>query len=281
MTQCKSLAGLPRASDLSLVALDLDGTVMDPYGKAPISRRCLDSVARLQETGLPVTFVTGRTEDYALPIARAFGITTPLVTYNGGRLFSPTEERAIYQAAIPAGRVDEILHWLDGLSDVVAVYWAGTQGLHLVQNRCSGEPATDDYLFGTPRQIVGPFLAGRDPEHTLSKVIVVTRQTQEGQVAAMFGHDVQAVRTHPDLFEILPAGINKGSGVARLCQLLNIEPSRVLAMGDQENDISTFQTVGYSVAMGDSPEHVKQAARWTTGDFADEGCAQALEALLA
>lgn len=271
--------GFPKLADLSLVALDLDGTVMDPYGKAPISQRCLSVVARLQEAGLPVTFVTGRTEDYASPIAHTFGITTPLVTYNGGRLYSPTEKRAIYEAAIPAGRVDELLRWLDGLTDVVAVYWASAQGLRLVQNRCSGNPASDDYLFGTPREIVGPFVAGRDPSHTLSKVIVATREPREGQVGAVFGHDVQAVRTHPDLFEILPAGISKGSGVARLCQLLEVDPARVLAVGDQANDVATFETVGYSVAMGDAPEPVKAAARWITGDFDDDGCAQALEAL--
>lgn len=273
--------GFPRVDDLSLVALDLDGTVMDPYGKAPISQRCLNAVARLQHAGLPVTFVTGRTEDYALPIAEAFGITTPLVTYNGGRLYSPRERRALYQAAIPASRVEELLRWLDGLTDVVAVYWSTPQGLRLTQNRCSGDPANDDYLFGTPRELVGEFLVGSDPTHTLSKVIVATRESREGHVGPAFGHEVQAVRTHPDLFEILPGGISKGSGVARLCQLLEIEPSRVLAVGDQENDISTFQTVGFGVAMGDSPDHVKAAARWVTGDFVEEGCAQALEALLA
>ena len=275
-----SLCDLPRLGDLSLVALDLDGTVMCPYGKTPLSQRCLDAVASLQQAGLPVTFVTGRTEDYALPIARRFGVTRPLVTYNGGRLYCPIQDRPLYQAAIPAERVEELLAWLDGLSDVVAVYWDTEQGLHLVQNRCSGDRAADDYLFGTPREIVGPFLAGRQTEHTLSKVIVVTRDPMEAELGTRFGQDVQAVRTHPDLFEILPGGFSKGSGVSRLCALLDIDPARVLAVGDQQNDVATFEVVGYSVAMGDAPDLVKAAAGWTTADFAEEGCAQVLEAIL-
>jgi Cof subfamily protein (haloacid dehalogenase superfamily) len=275
-----TLSGLPNRSQLSLVALDLDGTVLCPYGKAPLSQRCLSAVQRLQQAGLPVTFVTGRTEDYALPIAQTFGIRTPLVTYNGGRLYCPSERRPLYQAAIPTHRVAELLNWLDGLSDVVAVYWESEQGLRLVQNRCSGDRAADDYLFGTPRQIVGPFLAGQREGDSLSKVIVVTQQPMESDLSARFGSDVQVVRTHPDLFEILPGGISKGTGVARLCQMLGVEPERVLAVGDQENDVATFGVVGHPVAMGDAPDSVKAAARWTTGAFAEEGCAQVLEALL-
>lgn len=274
------MVGLPTVSDLSLVALDLDGTVMCPYGKAPLSQRCLRAVERLQAAGLPVTFVTGRTEDYALPIADRFAITTPLVTYNGGRLYSPTERRTLYQAAISEARSGDLMDWLDGRSEVVAVYWGSPEGLRLVQNRCSGDPATDDYLFGTPRAIVGSLVSDRSADHSLSKVIVVTREPIEHEVAVLFGDDVQAVRTHPDLFEILPAGVSKGSGVLRLCHLLGVPPARVLAIGDQENDISSFQAVGYSIAMGDAPDAVKAAANWTTADFDQEGCAQALEGLL-
>lgn len=275
-----TLKGLPTLHDLSLVALDLDGTVLCPYGQSPISQRCLKAVDQLQKAGLPVTFVTGRTEDYACPIAQKFGVVTPLVTYNGGRLYSPVQKRTLFQAAIPENHVAELLSWLDGLSDVVAVYWATANGLRLLQNRCSGNQATDDYLFGTPREIVGPFLAGRQDEETLSKVIVVTRQGMEGELESRFGAGIQAIRSHPDLFEILPAGIDKGAGVVRLCQLLNVDPARVLAVGDQENDVSTFRAVGYAVAMGDAPDSVKAAAGWTTADFAQEGCAQVLEALL-
>lgn len=275
-----TLSNLPKAKELQLVALDLDGTVMCPYGKAPISQRCLDAVAALQASGLPVTFVTGRTEDYAAPIAHRFGVTTPLVTYNGGRIYSPSEQRTLYQATVAESKVEELLAWLDALEDVVAVYWGSSQGLKLVQNRCSGEPAKDDYLFGTPRHLVGRLTNSRAPDDTLSKVIVVTREPMEQTLEQRFGTDIQAVRTHPELFEILPGGVNKGSGVARLCRLLGIDPLHVLAVGDQDNDVATFRTVGHSVAMGDAPDSVKAAATWTTADFSEDGCAQVLEALL-
>lgn len=274
------LNGLPSYRQLALVALDLDGTLMCPYGKTPISERRLEAVSRLQQVGLPVTFVTGRTEDYALPIAQKFGITTPMVTYNGGRVFCPVQKRTLYQASIEDSVARPLLKWLDTRDDVVAVYFGTENGLRLVQNRPSGSDSTDDYLFGTPREIVGSLTSTWEPGMTFSKAIVVTRANHEDDLISQFGSNIQVVRTHPDLFEILPGGVSKGSGLSHLCQLLGIDADLVLAVGDQENDVSTFETVGYSVAMGDAPLHVQQAARWVTADFEQEGCAQVLEALL-
>lgn len=274
------LSGLPRAEQLSLVALDLDGTLMCPYGLTPVSQRRLEAVSALQRAGLPVTFVTGRTEDYARPIAEKFGVTTPLVTYNGGRITCPTQHTILYQASVAKPVVPQLLEWLDQSAHVVALYLATPQGLRLVQNRSSGNEASDDYLFGTPREIVGPFSPLWNETLDYSKAIVLTRENQSAELVSLFADEVQVVRTHPDLYEILPGGVNKGSGVLRLCQHLGVDPARVLTIGDQENDIATFEAVGYSVAMGDSPEHVKQAARWVTADFEHEGCALVLEALL-
>ncbi len=275
-----NLTGLPHARELGLVALDLDGTLMCPFGQTPITERRLAAVAALQAAGIPVTFVTGRTEDYARPIAERFGVTTPLVTYNGGRLYCPVEKRALYQASIDAAEVPSLLRWLEQRADVVAVYLGTESGLRLVQNRSSGNEATDDYLFGTPREVVGAFSPLWSEPMSFSKAIVVTRDNHEAELVSNFGDRIQVVRTHPDLFEILPGGVSKGSGVARLCEHLGVEPSKVLAIGDQENDVSTFQTVGYSVAMGDAPETVKASARWVTADFEQEGCAMVLESLL-
>lgn len=275
-----NLSGLPHARELSLVALDLDGTLMCPFGQTPVTERRLAAVAALRAAGVPVTFVTGRTEDYARPIAERFGVVAPLVTYNGGRLYCPVEKRILHQAGVNPAEVPSLLRWLDERADVVAVYLGTEKGLRLVQNRSSGNEATDDYLFGTPREVVGPFSPLWSEPMSFSKAIVVTRDNHEAELAAGFGDRIQVVRTHPDLFEILPGGVSKGSGVARLCEHLGIEPAKVLAVGDQENDISTFQTVGYSVAMGDAPKAVKASARWVTANFEQEGCAMVLESLL-
>ncbi len=278
------LENFPSRNELSLIALDLDGTLLCPHGTTPVSKRCMSAVSRLQDQGTPVTFVTGRTEDYAQRYAELFGIVTPMVTYNGGRIVCPETQAILYQAAIERENIPALLEWLDQRSEVVAAYLSTTDGLKLIQNRCSGNPVQDDHLFGTPRHLVENF---RDAWSEipmggflgLSKVIVLTEQPLERQLRRQFESELQVVRTHPALFEILPAGVSKGSGILRLCLELGFDPKTVLAIGDQENDISTFENVGHSVAMGDAPSAVRDAATWVTQSFLEDGCAHVLEIL--
>lgn len=274
------MTNYPKREDLKLVALDLDGTVICSVGQSPISARTRDAVKALQASGLPVTFVTGRTEDYAAPIAREFEIDLPLVTYNGARLYSPKESRTLFAAKLESELASGLCDWLQTDDEVIACYLSRDEALHLVQSRCSGRPSHDDHLFGTPRHMVESVATEIGKGDFVSKIIVSTQRPLADEIREKFGPVVQAVRTHPELVEILPLGVSKGAGVLRLCEHLNIPASQVLAIGDQENDISTFEVCGFSVAMGDAPQNVRDAAHHVTADFAQDGCAQALERLL-
>ena len=58
-------------------------------------------------------------------------------------------------------------------------------------------------------------------------------------------------------------------------------PEAIVAIGDNQNDISMFEAVGLSIAMGNAADTVKAAATRVTGDNVSDGVAQAIERLLA
>jgi hypothetical protein len=60
--------------------------------------------------------------------------------------------------------------------------------------------------------------------------------------------------------EVLPPGISKGTGLVWLCEWLGIPLERVVAVGDQESDVSMFERVGLGVAMAHAPEIVRRKA---------------------
>ena len=76
-------------------------------------------------------------------------------------------------------------------------------------------------------------------------------------------------------------GNDKGEGIRRLCQLLQIDPQRVLAIGDNDNDIPMLKTVGYGVAMGNATPGAKAVAKWVAPSVEEDGAAVALESALA
>ena len=51
-------------------------------------------------------------------------------------------------------------------------------------------------------------------------------------------------------------------------------------MGDSETDVEMFKVAGASVAMGQSPVEVREAATWTTSTNTDDGVGRAIEHLL-
>lgn len=77
--------------------------------------------------------------------------------------------------------------------------------------------------------------------------------------------------------DILGDNTNKGSGIKRFCQLLQISPIDTIGIGDDLNDLKMFAACNYNVAMGNALEQVKVAADYITLDNDHEGLAVFIE----
>ena len=81
--------------------------------------------------------------------------------------------------------------------------------------------------------------------------------------------------------EITPQGADKGAALARLCRILEIDRSEVIAFGDNHNDLTMLEWAGRGVAMGNAEPEVKQVADEVTATNGEFGVALVLEELLA
>lgn len=57
---------------------------------------------------------------------------------------------------------------------------------------------------------------------------------------------------------ITPKGLNKGVGLKKALELINVDPKHVIAIGDGGNDLPLFEVVGFSVAVKNAPDFVKE-----------------------
>ncbi len=64
----------------------------------------------------------------------------------------------------------------------------------------------------------------------------------------------------PHLYEINPQDVNKGKGVKVIVDYLKLDPKKLVAFGDGENDIEMFKMMKYSVAMKKSASELKKYA---------------------
>ncbi len=85
-----------------------------------------------------------------------------------------------------------------------------------------------------------------------------------------------SVLSQPYVYEILPKGNNKGTGLKKLAKKLGIKQEEIMAIGDGNNDIEMFEYANYSVAMENGTELAKKAAKYQTDSNENDGVAKAI-----
>ena len=80
--------------------------------------------------------------------------------------------------------------------------------------------------------------------------------------------------------EVSPAGVNKGTGLQGLAQILGVPMGATVAVGDSDNDLPMLRVCGLGVAMANANERVRAAASVTVADNDHDGVAEAIERFL-
>lgn len=266
-----------------LAVLDLDGTILDLYRPGGVSAAVRQTIRDVQAAGVPVTIATGRMFDYVRDYVRPLDITTPVITTQGAVIGDPVSGRVLFESTLPVERAREIAAWVDESRRPGALYFFDGDGrTHICQNIDMGNQEFYDHVMGSPREIVGPLsplLAQRTTHPPIKFMLVSSRDDEPGisaEMQAHFGPSVTVTRTHPLLVEITSAGVDKGSSIGRLCEILSIDTQRVIAIGDAENDIPMLRAVGFAVAMGNGTPAVQAAANWVAPTIEEDGAAVAL-----
>src|SRR5699024_1323278 len=81
-------------------------------------------------------------------------------------------------------------------------------------------------------------------------------------------------------YEFLNKEVSKGQTLYRLAKHLQIDSSEILAIGDNENDLSMLEISGISVVMGNAEPKIKLHADYVTKTNEDEGVNHSLLQLL-
>ncbi|MEZ4633961.1 MAG: HAD hydrolase family protein [Caldilineaceae bacterium] len=138
-----------------LVALDLDGTILDKRFESGFSPNVVETIARVQAAGVPVTELPRRNVlGYVREAAQRLAIQLPVVTTQGAVVAHPRTGEVIFEALLPADLALAVAAWVDQSGPVTALYLSdGHGGAHIYQNREEDAPEFYDHWLGAPRQI--------------------------------------------------------------------------------------------------------------------------------
>jgi HAD superfamily hydrolase (TIGR01484 family) len=235
-----------------LLALDLDGTLLT--NEKRISEVSKEWIGRAVEAGVTVIFATGR----GLPNAEAYweelGLRSPMVLLNGAELWE-TPGTLAQRHLIQAENVRR-MHRL--AIEEEAYYW-GYNTQKLISQKKWPEDAFDhDWMkFGI--------------RHADPLALIRIKETMLG-----WG-DLEIAFSGDNALEVSNKGITKESGVRFVCELLGIEMSEVMAVGDNGNDLALLSAAGLGVSMGTAEPEAKAAARAETDTNENDGVAKAIQ----
>ncbi len=268
-----------------LLALDVDGTVLDPEGQIrPAVKR---AVAAAQAHGLQVTLCTGRRFRTALPVAQALGLTHPLIVHNGALVKTPDSGQTLYHCYLSLDIYQQSLDLLSRISPPMLYIDAFHDGIDIITaNSDRAHPWQQAYLQDTLAhcRIVTDI---SDPP--LQGVVMMSIMAEEsrlrafrGEVRATLGNQARVnvlanKRYQGSILEILHPSVSKWQALEQFANQRGIAASQIIAAGDDENDLEMIRHAGLGIAMGNAVDTVKAVADYVTLSNADEGLAHALE----
>ena len=266
-----------------LIALDLDGTLLDSRKEVPAE--AVQAIRAACAAGRLVVFDTGR----AVPEMAEQIALLPEVRYavfaSGAGLYDIPQRKAFGLQPLPAEQVRRILalaRTKDIMPQLVLPDADVIQASHLAQlehfNMGVYRPMYEKAMTLVP-DIYGFAAACREPvlKLNLYHADVPERVRTREQLETP---DLELVYSEISSLECSAKGVSKGSGLERLCRLLEIPLAECIAVGDADNDIPMLRAAGLGVAMGNAPEYVKSAAGRIVADLDHGGCAEAIRLLL-
>ena len=126
-------------------------------------------------------------------------------------------------------------------------------------------------------------LRERGIEHfSVGRVIVSTQRPQETAVLAAIrdlGLELQIIFNRGAVM-VLPAGVNKATGLTAALESLNLLAHEVVGVGDAENDHAFLTLCGFSVAVANALPALKEHADWVTRSENGAGVGELIEELI-
>lgn len=264
-----------------LIALDLDGTLLTD--QKDISSRTRQTVMKAQEAGHIVVISTGRPHRASIQYYEELNLNTPMVNFNGALIHHPYDERWKALHNPMSNRT--------ALKIVDACY-------ELDVHNVLAEVQDNIYLDRYDEEILSIFQHTKnDPPFTIGSLKNKLQDDPTSLLIHPKKDHIAKLRTHLDdyhaeliehrkwgapwdIIEIVKKGMNKAIGLEKVAHYYNIPFDRIIAFGDEDNDLEMIDYAGVGVAMGNAIEELKSIAKHVTETNEQDGIGTFLDQYL-
>jgi hypothetical protein len=255
---------------IDLIALDLDGTLLDPAER--ITPRNRAAIGAALSAGVRVVLVTGRGTDAPGEIAADLRLNLPIICAHGALTKDFLANRVLGHIPVPLQYAKPMIEFAEANGLHAAVYVE--ERFH----RLAGMTPYMDDMHGPHWVDVATFAGLLESAPTMIRFLgkdaaTAIRETF-GEMPVHFKYE-----TWGDFEELAVTSLEatKKHALENLCADLKIPARNVLAVGDSRNDVPMLRWAGIGVAMGNAHPDVKAAVDHVTASNSEDGVAEAIE----
>jgi hypothetical protein len=268
-----------------LIALDIDGTLLDENSCLPASNR--DAVAEAHARGIEIALVTGRRYDFATPIARQFPCPLIMIVNNGALVKSSDGDTELVNL-LPREIAERVLEEAGEFRELASVCFNRPRENQVIYERIDWEDPMRGGYFARNREYLAEMSPLKDclVEDPIQVMFTgyanQVREVQGFLSELPFAQEYSLAMTVYDkrdfgLLDVIKEGCSKGATLAEWVRRRGWSREDVMAIGDNLNDMEMLQFAGLPVVMGNSVPELKSLGWRETLNNDQGGVAAAIE----
>ncbi len=270
---------------IKLIALDVDGTLLDSHWQVPEANRT--AIERAIGRGIEVALVTGRRFEFARPVIDALPDPLTLMV-NNGALVKSRQGATLVAHLLPRDVARQVLDATRAFRDTAAVVFDRVREGQVIFERLDTQERRnrsyalrnrefvsecdplENCLTEDPIQLMfhGPFALMRE----------LRAQLRALPIADRFAISVTEYESRDfAMVDVVRAGCSKGATLVEWAARRGLTSAEVMAVGDNLNDREMLEFAGCPVVMGNAAPELKALGWPVTATNDESGVASAIE----
>ncbi len=282
-----------------LVAIDLDGTMLNKYGV--ITENTKNVIKKVQEKGVEVIIASGRPINSVKNFSKEINSQKYFISGNGAITYDIKNDKILYENILNKNKVLQVIKICEENSIYYNVYTENgiiaknlnyntlyyyKENLNKLEENKTHINIVEsiyDYIEKRDEKILKIMICdGSKPifnsimkkirEITDIEILDVSHMSRK-----IIKQGTEEIALEYFYTEISAKDVDKWNALEKLIELMNITKEEVVTIGDNANDIKMLKNAGLGVAMGESAPYVKECANEVTTSNDNDGVAVILE----
>ena len=282
-----------------LIAIDLDGTLLNSYGQ--ISEKNKESLKQAQSNGAEIVLSSGRSSSSVINFANDIGNCKYVICGNGSLIYDLQKNEIIYDKFIDIKKALQIIQICEQNSIYYNVYTETMVIAKTLENNVlfyhqenANKPDSKktkinlvsniyDYVKDLKNENILKFTISDKSSIIFNSIIKKFREIKNIDVLDVARMTRKIIKSGTEevsleyyYTEITSEGVDKWNAIEWLAGKLDIEQNEIMAIGDNVNDKLMIENAGMGVAMGNSSPDIKEIADKVVADNNQDGVAEAV-----